>query len=161
MSIEAQHRSLADTSPRDVISKPHPGLRVPVLQPGSTHNCVACCVSCSGLPGMPIFGVGMPTLDGIMGVLRTVAGSTSPNAGTCARVQPGRDCHHKAQGFESAAVANALLGQLSQNASRGHSEEYSTVSVFKDCASAASGSNVRVWVAGCRQALCCAVDQHA
>ncbi len=33
------------------------------------------------LPGMPIFGVGMPTVDGIMGVLRTVAGSTSPNAG--------------------------------------------------------------------------------
>ena len=29
---------------------------------------------------MPIFGVGMPTMDGIISVLKSVSGSTSPNA---------------------------------------------------------------------------------
>ncbi|KAG2430310.1 hypothetical protein HYH02_013787 [Chlamydomonas schloesseri] len=33
-----------------------------------------------GLPGMPIFGTGMPTIEGIVAVLRVVSGSTSPNA---------------------------------------------------------------------------------
>ncbi|GLC33893.1 hypothetical protein PLESTM_000131000, partial [Pleodorina starrii] len=33
-----------------------------------------------GLPGMPIFGTGMPTIEGIVAVLRMVSGSTSPTA---------------------------------------------------------------------------------
>ncbi|GFR48167.1 hypothetical protein Agub_g10003 [Astrephomene gubernaculifera] len=33
-----------------------------------------------GLPGMPIFGAGMPSIEGIVAVLRVVSGSTSPTA---------------------------------------------------------------------------------
>ncbi|GLI60364.1 hypothetical protein VaNZ11_002488 [Volvox africanus] len=33
-----------------------------------------------GLPGMPIYGTGMPTIEGIVAVLRMVSGSTSPTA---------------------------------------------------------------------------------
>jgi hypothetical protein len=31
--------------------------------------------------GLPIYGVGMPTSDGIVAVLKSVAGSSSPSAG--------------------------------------------------------------------------------
>jgi len=34
-----------------------------------------------GIPGMPIYGVGMPTVQGVRGVLRSVSGSSSPGAG--------------------------------------------------------------------------------
>uniref|UniRef100_A0A7S3QUH6 Tyrosine specific protein phosphatases domain-containing protein n=1 Tax=Dunaliella tertiolecta TaxID=3047 RepID=A0A7S3QUH6_DUNTE len=34
-----------------------------------------------GIPGMPIYGVGMPTVEGVRGVLRSVSGSSSPGAG--------------------------------------------------------------------------------
>ncbi|GFH09568.1 predicted protein, partial [Haematococcus lacustris] len=34
-----------------------------------------------GLPRAPIFGVGMPTLDGITGVLQVVSGARSQGAG--------------------------------------------------------------------------------